>query len=241
MLEHERIPFISYPYEWTFDMLRDAAVLHLELLLAALEEGLTMKDGYSFNVQWRGATPTFIDVGSFERGTRRAVGRVPPVLPDVPLPADARGAPRHLVPALSCSATSTGIDPTEMRAFFPGGDKFKKGVFKHVYLHSVAETRVTKDSEKVQRAISARPASATSSRRRPCSKLLKLVRKLRSKRADSGWKAYRETCSYSDADREAEGSVPARRDRRRRTSSSPGTSAATTASTRASSPSRAAP
>ena len=54
VLEHERIPFISYPYEWTFEMLRDAAVLHLEILLAALDEDVTMKDGYAFNVQWRG-------------------------------------------------------------------------------------------------------------------------------------------------------------------------------------------
>src|ERR1700704_2344442 len=50
VLEHARIPFISYPYEWTFAMLQDAAVLHLELLASALDEGLTMKDGYSFNV-----------------------------------------------------------------------------------------------------------------------------------------------------------------------------------------------
>jgi hypothetical protein len=35
-LEHERIPFVSYPYEWTFSMLRDAALVHLDLLLAAL-------------------------------------------------------------------------------------------------------------------------------------------------------------------------------------------------------------
>ena len=67
MLEHERVPFVSYPYEWTFSMLRDAALLQLELLRRALEEDLTMKDASSFNVQWRGARPVFIDVGSFER------------------------------------------------------------------------------------------------------------------------------------------------------------------------------
>jgi len=36
-LEHERIPFVSYRYEWTFSMLRDAALVHLDLLLAALD------------------------------------------------------------------------------------------------------------------------------------------------------------------------------------------------------------
>src|SRR5262245_57199195 len=43
ILRHETIPFISFPYEWTFGMLRDAALLHLELLQAALEEGVTLK------------------------------------------------------------------------------------------------------------------------------------------------------------------------------------------------------
>ena len=35
VLRHERIPFVSYPYEWTFSMLKDAALLQLDLLLAA--------------------------------------------------------------------------------------------------------------------------------------------------------------------------------------------------------------
>ena len=67
VLEHERIPFVSYPYEWTFAMLRDAALLQLELLRRALDENLILKDSSSYNVQWRGAKPVFIDVGSFER------------------------------------------------------------------------------------------------------------------------------------------------------------------------------
>ncbi len=66
VLQHERIPVISYPYEWTFSMLRDAAMLQLDLLVAALAEGMILKDSTPFNVQWRGRTPVFIDIGSFE-------------------------------------------------------------------------------------------------------------------------------------------------------------------------------
>jgi hypothetical protein len=201
VLEHERIPFISYPYEWTFDMLRDAAILHLELLLAALDEGLTMKDGYSYNVQWRGAAPTFIDIGSFERGTGGPwVGYrqfcqtfLYPLMLEAHL-----GVPfqRYLLGHLD------GIDPTEMRKFFGGRRRFKKGVFRHVVLHSVAETRVTKDSEKVRDDLG-KAGFGTELAKAAARKMLKLVRGLRSKRAESGWKRYRETCSYSDADREA--------------------------------------
>ena len=67
MLRHERIPFVSYPYEWTFSMLKDAALLQLDLLLAALEHDLVLKDSTPYNVQFKGARPVFVDVGSFER------------------------------------------------------------------------------------------------------------------------------------------------------------------------------
>ena len=40
VLEHEKVPFISYPYEWSFEMLRDAALLQLDLVLAGLDEGI---------------------------------------------------------------------------------------------------------------------------------------------------------------------------------------------------------
>lgn len=66
VLEHDRVPVISYPYEWTFSMLRDAALLQLDLLLAALGEGMILKDSTPFNVQFRGSRPVFIDIGSFE-------------------------------------------------------------------------------------------------------------------------------------------------------------------------------
>ena len=61
------MPFVSYPYEWPFSMLRDAALLQLELLRAALAEDMIPKDASPYNVQWRGTRPVFIDVGSFER------------------------------------------------------------------------------------------------------------------------------------------------------------------------------
>lgn len=67
VLEHEEIPAVSYPYEWGFAMLRDAALLTLDLQLEALASGFTLKDGTPYNVQFVGTRPTFIDVGSFER------------------------------------------------------------------------------------------------------------------------------------------------------------------------------
>ena len=65
-LQHPRLPMITYPYEWTFAMLRDAALLQLDLLRDALAEGITVKDATPFNIQFDHGRPVFIDVGSFE-------------------------------------------------------------------------------------------------------------------------------------------------------------------------------
>src|SRR3954464_2474681 len=67
LLRHERLPFVSYPYEWPFEMLRDAALLQLSLLDEALDEGFVLKDGSPDNVQGRGSPPSFLGPRSFER------------------------------------------------------------------------------------------------------------------------------------------------------------------------------
>lgn len=66
VLSHPRLPLITYPYEWTFSMLKDAALLQLDLLAEALEHGVTIKDATPFNIQFVKGRPVFIDVGSFE-------------------------------------------------------------------------------------------------------------------------------------------------------------------------------
>jgi len=67
MVEHERVPFPSFPYEWPAEMLYAAGELTLELALSALEEGFGLKDASPFNILFRGAEPVFVDVLSFEK------------------------------------------------------------------------------------------------------------------------------------------------------------------------------
>ncbi|MEO6254499.1 MAG: class I SAM-dependent methyltransferase [Ferruginibacter sp.] len=62
----EQIPFISYPYEWSFDMWKDAALLTLQVATAALKKGMILKDATPFNVQFNKGKPVFIDTLSFE-------------------------------------------------------------------------------------------------------------------------------------------------------------------------------
>ncbi len=65
ILETTKLPFISYPYEWPFSALKAAALLHLEIHLSALEEGVTLSDASAYNIQFLGPRPIFIDHLSF--------------------------------------------------------------------------------------------------------------------------------------------------------------------------------
>ncbi|MGH7499957.1 MAG: SAM-dependent methyltransferase, partial [Gemmatimonadales bacterium] len=67
VLQPERVPFISYPYEWSFGQLRDAALLTLTLQERALKRDFTLRDASAYNVQFRDGRPLFIDTLSFER------------------------------------------------------------------------------------------------------------------------------------------------------------------------------
>jgi ribosomal protein L11 methylase PrmA len=67
VLQPLQIPFITYPYEWSFSQLRDAALLHLRILRRALRHGMVLKDCSGYNVQFYRGEPVFIDTLSFER------------------------------------------------------------------------------------------------------------------------------------------------------------------------------
>src|SRR4051794_26031589 len=135
LLRHERVPFVSYPYEWPFSMLRDAALLQLELGRRALTADLTLKDASAYNVQWRGASPVFIDVGSFERlrpGEPWAGYRQFCMLFLYPLMLQAyKGLPYHAW----LRGSLDGIAPSEARAVMSARDRLRRGVLTHVVLH----------------------------------------------------------------------------------------------------------
>ncbi len=63
----EVIPFISYPYEWSFSQLKDAALLTLDIATTAVNCGMVLKDASAYNVEFIGAKPIFIDTLSFEK------------------------------------------------------------------------------------------------------------------------------------------------------------------------------
>lgn len=67
IIQPHRIPFISYPYEWAFSALKDAALLTLDVQIRALEHDMQLKDASAYNIQFDGCQPVLIDTLSFER------------------------------------------------------------------------------------------------------------------------------------------------------------------------------
>jgi hypothetical protein len=203
VLEHDRIPVVTYPYEWTFSMLQDAAALHLEILLAAQQEDFTMKDGYAFNVQFQGARPVFIDVGSFE-----------PAREWGPWVGYRQFCQTFLFPLMLQAYKDisfqpflrgqiNGLTPQQMKAFLSGRAAWRKGVVKHVRLHAALDKRMSA-SETQQTQSDVRKAGFNKEVQVAVARnTLKLVRKLKWKRSDSTWSSYGTTCSYDDENRAA--------------------------------------
>lgn len=202
VLEHERIPVVSYPFEWTFGMLRDAALLHLDLLSGALECGMTMKDGSAYNIQWRGAMPTFIDVASFTQS------------PDRPWPGYEQFCQTFLNPLLLQAALGVdfhgwlraspeGIPGTDARRVLPVLKLARRGALRHVLLQGRAA-----GAGRGSQAASASMSAAGFDRRvaaRVARSLRKVVTRLDWDPPPSAWSDYAAANTYSPRDRHAKG------------------------------------
>lgn len=67
LLEHEKVPYISYPYEWSFSQLKAAALHHLEFQIFLLKKNATLIDSSAYNIQFIGSKPIFIDALSIKK------------------------------------------------------------------------------------------------------------------------------------------------------------------------------
>lgn len=200
-VRHEAMEFVTWPYEWPFSMLQDAALLQLRLLETSVSNGWMLKDATPFNVQWRGARPTFVDALSFEpwdggywRGYRQFCATfLTPLLLTAHL-----GIPFQ--PLLR--SRLEGIPPEEAVRYFRGLRRLRRGVPSHVWFPATAESGV-------RRRRRGAPASRRRFGRQPRTTLLalldnlkRLIAGLSGGPARSGWARYADTHSYDDADHE---------------------------------------
>jgi hypothetical protein len=136
VLRHAVIPIVTWPFEWSFSMLRSAALLTLELMHEALLEDAILKDGTAFNVQFIGACPTWIDTGS-----------ILPLRPGQIWEGYRQFCQTFLYPLMLQSwknidfqpwlrGSLEGISPRDFSALLSMRDMFRRGAFSHVWLHA---------------------------------------------------------------------------------------------------------
>ena len=167
-------------------MLREAGLLQLDLLDRALGEQMILKDSTPYNVQWRGAAPVFVDIGSFERHRESEpwIGyRQFCTLFLFPLMFQAyRDVPFH--PWLRGSLE--GISPVEAAAVLSLRDRFRRGVPMHVALHARMERRHGSDSGREVKENLRQAGFKVEIVRANVRKMRKLVERLQWKLPDTG-------------------------------------------------------
>ena len=199
VLKHETVPMVSYPYEWPFGMLRDAALLQLDVTRAALEEGMTLKDATPFNIQWVGPRPTFIDIGSFTAyhpGDPWAGYRQFCELFLYPLLLQAyRNVPFHAW----LRGNLDGIEAEQCRSLLSARDYFRPGVLTHVYLQAKAQARYESSGRNIKSDLRAAGFGAQLITHNVAS-LRRLVERLRWTPPRSTWSDYQHTLRYEPDD-----------------------------------------
>jgi ribosomal protein L11 methylase PrmA len=196
VLRPERIPFISYPYEWSFGQLQDAALLTLAVQERALERGFTLRDASAYNVQYRGARPILIDTLSLEPREEGA-----------PWLGYRQFCEHFLVPLLLMSRVDIGCGAL-LRAYLDGvplelGSRLlprttwlRPGTLVHVHLHAAVQRKYA-DTAAGPR-VKARPIGKDAAIGLVHS-LRSAVRRLRWEPAGTEWADYTREHNYTDA------------------------------------------
>jgi hypothetical protein len=194
----QRVAFVSYPYEWCFSQLRDAALATLRVQRAALRFGMTLKDASAYNIQFHEGRPTLIDTLSFEEyregspwvGYRQFCQHFLAPL--------ALMAYRDVRLARLLRAHLDGVPLDLTRALLPARAWLNVHLLLHVRVHARYQSRYQADAEA---AAKARPLS-----KRSFGNLLtaleSAVSKLKWKPEGSEWADYGSGDSYSAASAE---------------------------------------
>jgi len=200
-IQHELIGPITYPYEWSFSQLKNAAILQLEVLLKSLENGWMIKDATPYNIQFKENKPIFIDTPSFmpwdagmgwEAYRQYCMLFLYPMLLEAYKEIDFR-------PLLKSNLD--GIEPNTMMKIFSGRDLFRSGVFSHIFLPAKVEKNIlsnekdrkqARDRKSIQHSKLSVIALVES--------MLRLVKKINNKKSISEWGDYDSNNTYEDAD-----------------------------------------
>ena len=194
-LRPQRVPFISYPCEWCFDMLKDAALLTLQLAKECIQFGVILKDATPYNIQWLDGKPVFIDTLSFERYDASqpwiayrqfCEGFLSPLL-----------LMHYLHQPLQSllSAYPEGIPLSITRSLLPWRSKFSFYTYLHIHMH---ERLASKSTGKEIHPQNNRPIFSGKKLHRLLDSLQSLIQSLEWKGNATSWDHYYEEANQRD-------------------------------------------
>ena len=193
VIKPRALPFISYPYEWCFSQLKDAALLTLRVQELAVEHGMTLRDASAYNVQFEGRTPILIDTLSFERLGEDATWKPYRQFCEhflAPLALMSRADPRARV---LLRASMDGVPLDLASRLLPASSRLNVGLLAHIHLHARSQAAVHDPSSL--------PAKRPMGRTRLLALidgLRRTVQSLKPPRRSSTWSEYTPCTSYSD-------------------------------------------
>ena len=200
VIRPDQLEVISYPYEWSFSQLKDAALLTLDAQALALQNGMTLRDASAYNIQFHRGRPVLIDSLSFERA-----------VPDQPWVAYRQFCEHFLAPLALMSRVDVRLGlmlrdnlegvPLDLAArLLPGRTRFSFGLGPHVHLHARAQRQHADDGTAANEGTEGENEGSMSAK-----KLTTLIESLRNtvdglrwQPEGTEWADYADNTSYDD-------------------------------------------
>jgi 2-polyprenyl-3-methyl-5-hydroxy-6-metoxy-1,4-benzoquinol methylase len=193
-LQPQPVPFISYPYEWCFSQLKDAAIATLSIQRTALGHGMWLKDSSAYNIQFIGSRPVLIDTLSFETYEEGA-----------PWPAYRQFCQHFLAPLALMSLTDLrlgglsrlyidGVSLELAARLLPLRARLRPSLYIHIFLHGIfqrryADTDIRSSKQRLPRASLLGMIDSLES----------TIRRLKPHRQKSEWSEYYSSTTYCES------------------------------------------
>ncbi len=196
ILAHEKINFISYPYEWTFNQLKDAALFHLDLQLYLLAKNAKLIDASAFNIQFKDNKPILIDVLSIDKYEEGEYWY-----------GHKQFCENFLNPLILSSKKGIkfnnwfrgnleGIHTDEIIPILNFIDLLSPTLFFHVYLMNKFEEKSKKNPKKINSKIKDIKKFSKKSYENILNQLRNYIKKLNNKKKASNWESYSSENTY---------------------------------------------
>ena len=189
------VKFISFPYEWSFSQLKDAALLTLDIQQKALKHGMVLKDASAYNIQFDNGHPVLIDTLSFTK-----------YIQDQPWVAYRQFCQHFLAPLALMSIKDARLNklsqnfidgvPLDLASKLLPKYSFRNpGIFMHLHLQALSQKMV---QEKARQTARREYTVKKSSLIELCSHLRRTIQKLTWKPDRTDWANYYQCTNYTD-------------------------------------------